>query len=430
MFESVEGSVRFPALEAEIGRFWREQGIYEKSLEPGPAARRFVFYEGPPTANGLPHPGHCLTRAIKDLFPRYRTMRGYLLRAQGRLGHARPAGRGRSLQGAGHPLQGGDRKVTASSRSSTSAIESVFRYTQQWEQLTERLGFWVNLDEAYVTYHQSYVESVWWALKNLFDRGLLYQGHKIVWWWAQGGTALSSGEVGQGYREVADPERVRAVSAGRRSARPCSSTALLVWTTTPWTLPSNQFAAVNPDLEYSLVEEGRTGERLIMPRPWWRRSRPRRPASSESLETMSRPRTGRAALRPPFDYYYKSLGERSGTLPWAAQQHLAWRVVAAEFVTIDSGTGIVHQAPAFGEVDLRRAASRALRFLPRRRAGVDLRRRAGRQVHGRSARLPGPLGQGVPTRTSLANCGTAGCSITRSSTCTSIRSAGGPKRIR
>ena len=137
-------------------------------------------------------------------------------------------------------------------------VESVFRYTQQWEQLTERLGFWIHLDEAYVTFHQSYVESVWWALKNLFDRGLLYQGHKIVWWWAQGGTALSSGEVGQGYREVADPSvfvRFPLVDPTDQHAD------LLVWTTTPWTLPSNQFAAVKPDLEYSVVAvEGETAE--------------------------------------------------------------------------------------------------------------------------------------------------------------------------
>ena len=154
-------------------------------------------------------------------------------------------------------------------------LESVFRYTQQWEQLTERLGFWVNLDEAYVTYHQSYVESVWWALKNLFDRGLLYQGHKIVWWWAQGGTALSSGEVGQGYREVADPSvyvRFPLVEQAVRLGLD-EDVSLLVWTTTPWTLPSNQFAAVQPDLEYAIVDDA-DGPREAdhRRRPWSRRS--------------------------------------------------------------------------------------------------------------------------------------------------------------
>ena len=130
------------------------------------------------------------------------------------------------------------------SRSFTSAWRACSATPANGRKLTERLGFWIHLDEAYVTYHQSYVESVWWSLKNLFDRGLLYQGHKIVWWWAQGGTALSSGEVGEGYREVADPSvYVRFPLIDE------SDTDLLVWTTTPWTLPSNQFAAVHPDLD-------------------------------------------------------------------------------------------------------------------------------------------------------------------------------------
>ncbi len=143
--------------------------------------------------------------------------------------------------------------------------QSVWRYMQEWERLTERIGFWIRLDEAYVTYHQSYVESVWWSLKNLFDRGLLYQGHKIVWWWAQGGTALSSGEVGQGYREVADPSvyvRFPLVADDKTKQLGLDAdTSLLVWTTTPWTLPSNQFAAVHPELEYSVVFDEHEGHR-------------------------------------------------------------------------------------------------------------------------------------------------------------------------
>ena len=134
----------------------------------------------------------------------------------------------------------------------------MFRYTREWERLTDRIGFWIDMGEAYVTYHQKYIESVWWALKSLFDRGLLYRDYKIVWWWAQGGTALSSGEVGQGYREVADPSvfvRFPLVDE--------PDTSLLVWTTTPWTLPSNQFAAVHPELEYVVLEEAE-GRKLIV----------------------------------------------------------------------------------------------------------------------------------------------------------------------
>src|SRR5689334_17526251 len=253
MLQPVEGAVRFPDLEARIGKFWKENRIYEKSLEARSGAPRFIFFEGPPTANGLPHPGHCLTRAIKDLFPRYRTMRGYYCeRKAGWDTHGLPVEVEVCKELGIHSKDEIERFGVEPFIH--RCLESVFRYTQQWEKLTERLGFWIHLDQAYVTYHQSYVESIWWALKNLFDRNLLYQGHKIVWWWAQGGTALSSGEVGQGYREVADPSvfvKFPLVDDNGQN----TDTALLVWTTTPWTLPSNQFAAVHPVLEYSIVAD-------------------------------------------------------------------------------------------------------------------------------------------------------------------------------
>ena len=204
MFQPITGSISFPKLEEKIIQFWKDRGIYEKSLAIRTGAPSFVFYEGPPTANGLPHPGHCLTRAIKDLFPRYKTMRGYLCRRKaGWDTHGLPVEVEVCKEMGIHSKE--EIEAYGVEPFIRKCVESVFRYTQQWEQLTERLGFWIHLDEAYVTFHRSYVESVWWALKNLFDRGLLYQGYKIVWWWAQGGTALSSGEVGQGYREVADP---------------------------------------------------------------------------------------------------------------------------------------------------------------------------------------------------------------------------------
>ncbi len=225
-------------------------------------------------------------------------------------------------------------------------VESVFRYTKQWEEMTERLGFWIHLDDAYVTYHQSYVESVWWALKNLFDRGLLYQGHKIVWWWAQGGTALSSGEVGQGYREVADPSVfVRFPLVDQED------TDLLVWTTTPWTLPSNQFAAVGPELTYALVELEDEPRKVILAEELVEKIAEKVKKEAKILETFK----GEALLdqryRPPFDYYYEQHGQTVGQLVDDGEDYVAWRVVAADFVTLDSGTGVVHQAPAFGEVD-------------------------------------------------------------------------------
>jgi isoleucyl-tRNA synthetase len=356
-FRPVEANVRFPALEAEIGAFWKARKIYEKSLAQRAGAPRFVFYEGPPTANGLPHPGHCLTRAIKDLFPRYRTMRGYLCeRKAGWDTHGLPVEVEVSKELGIHAKEEIERYGVEPFIH--QCLESVFRYTRQWEQLTERLGFWIDLNDAYVTYHQSYIESVWWALKNLFDRGLLYQGHKIVWWWAQGGTALSSGEVGQGYREVADPSvfvRFPLVDE--------PSTALLVWTTTPWTLPSNQFAAVHPDLEYSVIEESE-GRKLIVASALVEQVAAKAGLELKVASTCSgRDLLGRRYV-PPFDYYYHSFRDVQGALRGGAVEHVAWRIVPAMFVTTDSGTGVVHQAPAFGEADFDVLIAEQGRFLP------------------------------------------------------------------
>ncbi|MBA2117770.1 isoleucine--tRNA ligase [Bremerella alba] len=345
MFESIPQNVSFPAMETKVLEYWQQNQIYEKSLEARQGCEPFVFFEGPPTANGMPHPGHCLTRAIKDVFPRYRTMRGYYCE--------RKAG----WDTHGLPVEVEVCKelgIHSKEEIESYGIEpfihkcqaSVWRYMQEWRRMTERLGFWVDLDEAYVTYHKSYIESVWWSLKNLYDRGLLYQGHKIVWWWAQGGTALSSGEVGQGYREVADPSvfvRFPLLSE--------DNTSLLVWTTTPWTLPSNQFAAVHPELDYATVEDEESGEKLIVAEALVETIAAKAKRTWKVVGTTKGSELLGKRYRPPFDYYYKDLGDTQGKLKSGEKQHVAWRVVAADFVTTDSGTGVVHQAPAFGEVD-------------------------------------------------------------------------------
>ncbi len=419
MFRPVPSSVSFPQLEQEILHFWKSQRIYEKSLQARRGCPEFVFYEGPPTANGMPHPGHCLTRAIKDLFPRYKTMRGY--RCERKAGwdtHGLPVEVEVCKELGIHSKDEIERYgVEPFVR---RCIESVFRYTREWEELTERLGFWIKLDEAYVTFHQSYVESVWWALKNLFDRGLLYQGHKIVWWWAQGGTALSSGEVGQGYRQVADPsvyvrlplihepnhplrrwmsslapvgaplEDAETLSGASRSGAMRSGVTpggawatvgaagkqqsaqsgdqqsdidLLVWTTTPWTLPSNQFAAVREELQYALVAVEGQQRKLILAEALVEQLAQKCGKRLTVLATFP----GRDMLGwryvPPFDYYYKTDGSRKGRLCTGGEQHVAWRVVGAEFVTVDTGTGVVHQAPAFGEVDYDVLLAEQQRFL-------------------------------------------------------------------
>jgi isoleucyl-tRNA synthetase len=382
----------FPGLEALILKFWKDRKIYKKSLERrnkenerrAPEERMtFVFYEGPPTANGMPHPGHCLTRAIKDLFPRYKTMRGYYCeRMAGWDTHGLPV----------EVEVCKELKIHSKEQIEAYGIESfihrcqqsVWRYMQEWERLTERIGFWIQLDHAYVTYHQRYVESVWWSLKNLFERKLLYQGHKIVWWWAQGGTALSAGEVGQGYREVADPSiyvrlpvvlDVRAKDLGLDE---CAS--LLIWTTTPWTLPSNQFAAVHPELEYSVVVDEHDGktEKLIVASALVATLAEKVKRDLRVVDKLLGKKLIGLRYVPPFDYYYATLGDAKGRVGYGpgeallatyyyykqgfdedqayremnkSERSLGWRIVGAQFVTIDSGTGIVHVAPAFGEAD-------------------------------------------------------------------------------
>jgi isoleucyl-tRNA synthetase len=356
-FQPTDNQTNFPRQEEAILKFWREQRIYERSLEQRIGCPDYVFYEGPPTANGMPHPGHCLTRAIKDLFPRYKTMRGfYCERKAGWDTHGLPV----------EVEVGKELGIHSKEEIEAYGVEpfihkcqqSVWRYMQQWEQLTERLGFWVKLDEAYVTYHQSYIESVWWSLKNLFDRGLLYQGHKIVWWWAQGGTALSAGEVGQGYKTVMDPSVFVLFPLLDRP-----NTSLLVWTTTPWTLPSNQFAAVNETIEYATVYDAELDQHLILARDLVETISQKVKRELEVKNTELGSELVGLRYRPPFDFYYQTLGEKTGRLLEGDTQHLYWRITSADFVTIDSGTGAVHEAPAFGEVDFELMMKERARFV-------------------------------------------------------------------
>jgi len=361
MFPPVDKDRGFPERELDVLRFWKERNVYQQTLDARDGAPPFVIFEGPPTANRMPHPGHCLTRSIKDLYPRYKTMRGY-----------------RCERKAGWDTHGLPVEVEVCKElgiHSKEEIEnfgiepfiqkcqaSVWRYMNEWERLTERLGFWVDLKHAYVTYHQSFIESVWWSLKNLFDRGLLYKGHKIVWWWAQGGTALSSGEVGQGYREVADPSVYVKFPLLDEQGEDTNE-SLLVWTTTPWTLPSNQFAAINPNLEYVKLYDDQTSETFIVAADL---AEDVTKKAKRELRQLPGRLPGAAYVneryRPPYENYYSQFGTTKGFLrvhgkeqydieAGDLQQQLAWRLVAADFVTTDSGSGLVHIAPAFGEVD-------------------------------------------------------------------------------
>jgi len=346
MFKEVPAKFDFPASEREVLRFWDSREIYEKSLRQREDKPGFVFYEGPPTANGLPHPGHCLTRIIKDIFPRYKTMRGYYCHRKGGWDtHGLPVEAEVCKELGIHTKE--EIEEYGIEKFIQLCQQSVFRYTQEWEEMTRRLGFWINLDEAYVTYHQSYVESVWWALATLFKRGLLYQGHKVVWWWPQGGTALSAGEVGQGYREVDDPSiTVRFKVKGE------PKTSFLAWTTTPWTLPSNVALAVHPDVDY--VQIAVEDEQFILAKELLSAVFKGLPVDLEKDVRTVRTVKGSELIGMKYEPIFK-YGQPEGGK--------AWEVIGADFVTLDAGTGIVHIAPAFGEDDYAAAKQHGLGML-------------------------------------------------------------------
>ena len=319
-------------MEEEVLAFWKDAAIFERSLKRNEGRPTFVFYEGPPTANGTPHNGHVLTRVIKDLFPRYKTMRGFHVPRKGGWDTRGPPVEievekelgMRGATGSGHANARDAVLAYGLDNFAQRCIESVFKYTEEWTRLTEQVGFWVDMDQAYVTYHRAYVESVWWALARLFDKGLLYQGLKVVWWWPEGGTALSSGEVGEGYRDVDDPSvTVRFPVVGE------AGVSLLAWTTTPWTLPSNVALAVHPDLDYARTRlEG--GEVVITAAAL--------APEGETLSVCKGSDLVGLTYTPLYD-----LGAQAGGRHYV--------VVPGAHVTLGAGTGIVHTAPAYGVED-------------------------------------------------------------------------------
>ncbi len=342
-FDKASAIVNFPEAEARVRAFWKDARIFEKSVEMRKGRKTFIWDDGPPTANGRPHNGHVMTRVFKDIFPRYRTMRGfYAERKAGWDTHGLPVEVEVEKELGIHGKA--DIEAYGVGPFVERCMESVFRYIGDWERMTEQMGHWADLSDAYVTYHKSYVESVWWALSQLLEKNLLYRGHKVLWWWAQGGTALSSAEVGLGYKTVDDPSVYVAFPLVDEP-----DTALLVWTTTPWTLPSNMYAAVGPHVDYVVV---RDGERNLIVAA----------ALREAIATklgrelpVVRELKGEALLgkryRPPFDEYYDKFGDERVTLTGGGSEAMLWKVLPADFIELDQGTGLVHEAPAFGEVD-------------------------------------------------------------------------------
>src|SRR5215210_888644 len=251
----VDPNQSFPDLEHEVLARWRDRDVFRESVRRREGAEPWVFYEGPPTANGRPGAHHVLSRVFKDIYPRYKTMRGHYVERKGGWDcHGLPVEIAVEQQlGISTKAEIEEYGIAAFN---AKCRESVFEFLEDWDRLTERIGFWIDLDDAYRTLDSSYVESVWWALSQMWDKGLLYEGHKVVPYCPRCGTALSSHEVALGYRDVVDPSvYVRLpVIAPAEPLRPGDE--LIVWTTTPWTLVSNAAVAVDPALTYVRAQSG------------------------------------------------------------------------------------------------------------------------------------------------------------------------------
>jgi len=338
-FREVPPRADFPALDARILAFWKEADIFAKSLAAaGDDAPLFVFYEGPPTANGKPGAHHVISRIFKDLFPRYKTMRGYRVpRKAGWDTHGLPV----ELEVERRLGIDGKKQIEEYGIAAFNDLcrESVLAYLGDWERFTERIGFWVDTSDAYYTFTNDFIETVWWLLRRIYDKGLLYQGFKVVPYCPRCGTAISSHEVAQGYKDVEEDSiylRFRLTPGAARKLRGAADTpvSLVVWTTTPWTLISNVAAAVHPDVGYALVES--RGERFVLARDLVEKVLGKK-------AVVEREFRGVELLGLDYEAPY-------GFMPADKRAHF---VIAGDFVTTTDGTGIVHIAPAFGEDDMR-----------------------------------------------------------------------------
>ena len=347
MFEKVSTSMDFLTREKEVLSFWKKNEIFKKSVDLRKGCDTFTFYDGPPTANGKPHIGHIETRAIKDLIPRYQTMKGKnVLRKAGWDTHGLPVEleveKQLGLDGKDQIEQYGLEPFIKKCR------ESVWKYKGMWEEMSDRVGYWCDMEHPYITYEDNYIESEWWSLKEIAKKGLLYKGHKIVPYCPRCGTALSSHEVSQGYKTV--KERSAVV---RFKVRDQENTYIYAWTTTPWTLPSNVALCVNPHETYARFDfEGRTvimGDALI-----------EKVLGEGAVVTnkITFPGEELVGLRyePLFDF-------QPNCVKNDPNRENAWKVVADDYVTMTDGTGVVHQAPAFGEDDARVGRENHIPFL-------------------------------------------------------------------
>ena len=335
-YEPVDPNQSFPALEERVLERWRERDVFHESVRRRAGAPPFVFYEGPPTANGPPGSHHVLSRVFKDVFPRYKTMRGHLVHRKA----------GWDCHGLPVELEI-ERELGISSKEDIERYgvaefnarcrESVLRYVDEWNRLTERIAFWIDTDDAYFTLDNDYIESVWWSLKQVYDKGLLTEGYKVVPYCTRCGTALSSHEVALGYRDVVDPSiYVRFPIRGE------AGVSLLAWTTMPWTLVPHAAIAVDPEATYARVRAG--DEVLIVAEALVSRVFGEQ---AEVVERMPGSELLGISYEPPFPYI-TDYGPRGHT------------VLPGDFVSLEEGTGVVHTGAAFGEDDFRLARDNGL----------------------------------------------------------------------
>ena len=338
MYENVSTKLDFASREEKVLEFWKENKIFEKSIEEKKDLPTYTFYDGPPTANGKPHIGHVLTRVIKDMIPRYQTMKGHkIIRKAGWDTHGLP------VELEVEKLLGIDGKEQIEEYGLDPFIqkckESVWKYKGMWEEFSGKVGFWADMDDPYVTYHNTFIESEWWALKNIWEQGLLYKGFKIVPYCPRCGTPLSSHEVAQGYKSVKERSAVVRFKCVDEDAY------FLAWTTTPWTLPSNVALCVNPDDTYCKVKaaDGYTYymAEALLDTVLGKLAEDGKPAY-EIIDTFK----GTALENREYEPLFECTKEVVAKLPQKGHY-----ITCDSYVTMSDGTGIVHIAPAFGEDD-------------------------------------------------------------------------------
>ncbi|MBQ9267112.1 MAG: isoleucine--tRNA ligase [Clostridia bacterium] len=339
LYSKVSTDLNFVEREKSVVDFWKKNDIFKKSVKLREGHPTFMFYDGPPTANGKPHIGHIETRVFKDVVPRFWTMKGYEVpRKAGWDTHGLP------VELEVEKMLGINGKPQIEEYGVEPFIkkckESVWKYKHEWEEMSDRVGFWADMDNPYVTYENNYIESVWWALKTISDKGLLYKGHKVVPYCPRCGTSLSSHEVAQGYKDVKETSCIAKFKVKNEE-----NTYILAWTTTPWTLPSNTALCVNAHEEYVVVKV-QDGTKYIL---------------AEALAS--------SVIKEEFEVVRKCLGaelidtDYEPLYDFAKPNKRAWFVVADDYVTLTDGTGIVHIAPAFGEDDARVGRDNDLPFI-------------------------------------------------------------------